>query len=498
MAVVQPQRALGYFLDDAPPPPKTGSEEPFDDTIGVQTRAFLDFCKREGYQVIATFIDYVVNGAERTAFSQLIEYLKQHRDTNCVVVVDTADRLGADPMQAARALMQIEGLGSRLIALDGEADPAARFIERLAQRGSAVPIGERVKEAMRKKAIRGEVLGRPPYGYRVSQKHRLEPVPDEAAIVRYIFRLYTREGLGIRLIAGRLNEEGYRTRRDGNWSMITIRDILLNRAYLGTYTRFGVRVPGSHPAIISADDYRRVQDRMASRRTSGGARHVRQFLLSGLAFCGYCGNKMIGVSRHQTWTRRENGGAGAADYRYYQCLSRTNQNTCDYHTRRADVLEAEVCAQAAAAIEQELRAPAPPFVPPTVEEEVARLRDRLQQLDRRLEGHMQAAASQQLSRERLRELSTEVMAEQMEADAAIGQLESSRRVAQTIDDHRRGREALLATLRAEPDAAPFEQRREALQATIQRVTVLDEAIMVEPRDAGMAPAAPASTPPAAP
>ncbi|HZQ38488.1 MAG TPA: recombinase family protein, partial [Dehalococcoidia bacterium] len=474
--MVQPHKALGYFLDDTPPAAKSASEEPFNDTVTAQNRAFLDFCKREGYQVVATFIDFAANGAERPALNQLIDYLKQHRDSGCAVVVDTADRLGADPMQAARALFQIEGLGSRVVALDGEADPGARFIEQLARRGSGVPIGDRVKEAMRKKAIRGEVLGRPPYGYRVGQKHRLEPVQEEAAIVRYIFRLYTREGLGIRLIAGRLNEEGYRTRRNGNWSMITIRDILLNRAYLGTYTRFGVRVPGSHPAIISPDDYRRVQDRMASRRTSGGARHVRQFLLSGLAFCGYCGNTMIGVSRHQTWTRRENGGAGAADYRYYQCLSRTNQNTCDYHTRRADALEAEVCARAAAAIEDELRAPASPYVPPTVEEEVARLRERLQQLDRRLEGYMQAAASHQLTREQLRELSAEVMQEQIDADAAIGQLEGSRRIAQSIDDRRRAREAILAALRAAPDSVPFEQRRDALQAAIQRVTVLDEAI----------------------
>lgn len=487
----QPQRALGYFLDETPRSAKAGEEEPFNDSVAVQNRAFLEFCRREGYQVVATFIDVAGNGAERPAFNQLLEYLKQHRNSGCAIVVDTADRLGPDPLQAARALLQIEGLGSRLIALDGEADPGARFFAEVARRAPAVPVGDRVKEAMRKKAIRGEVLGRPPYGYRVGQKHRLEPVPEEAAIVRYIFRLYTREGLGIRLIAGRLNEEGYRTRRDGNWSMITIRDILLNRAYLGTYTRFGVRVPGSHPAIVSADDYRRVQDRMASRRTSGGTRHVRQFLLSGLAFCGYCGNKMIGVSRHQTWTRRDNGGEGTADYRYYQCLSRTNQNTCDYHTRRADALEAEVLGQAAAALEAELRAPSQPFVPPTVEEEVARLRERLHQLDRQLEGYMQAAASHQLSRERLRELSAEVMQDQIEADEAIGQLESSRRIAQTIDDHRRAREAILDTLRAAPEAVPFEQRKQALQAVVQRVTVLDDGIVVEQREPGVAVPVPA-------
>jgi len=479
--VVQAQKALGYFLEAALPRAKASGEEAPPDSVAEQNRAFLEFCRREGYQVASTFIDNAADGAERPQFQQLLEYLKHNRTSSCVVVVDTVDRLGADAMQAARFFFQIEGLGSHVVALDGEVDPGARLIEHLGRREPAVPVGDRVKEAMRKKAMRGEVLGRPPFGYRVGLKHRLEPVPDEAAIVRYIFRLYTREGLGIRLIAGRLNEEGYRTRRGGNWSMITIRDILLNRAYLGTYTRFGVRVPGSHPALISPDDFRRVQDRMASRRTSGGQRNVRQFLLSGLAFCGYCGNKMIGVSRHQTWTRREGGGEGAAEYRYYQCLSRTNQNTCDYHTRRADALEAEVAAQAAAALAARLREPPPAVAAPTVEEEVERLRLHLHQLDRQLEGYMQAAAGHQLSRERLRELSVEVMQEQMAADEAIGQLESTRRVARTLDDQRRARRELLTTLQ-DGAGLPFEQRRDALRTAVQRVTVLDDAIVVELRE----------------
>ncbi len=50
--------------------------------------------------------------------------------------------------------------------------------------------------------------------------------------------------MGIRLIARRLNEEGLKTRRGGNWSMVSIRDILRNRVYLGTYSRFGVKRAG--------------------------------------------------------------------------------------------------------------------------------------------------------------------------------------------------------------------------------------------------------------
>ena len=123
--------------------------------------------------------------------------------------------------------------------------------------------------------------------------------------------------------------------------MVSIRDILRNRAYLGTYSRFGVRVPGSHPSLVSTDDFRIVQDRLNARRTSYAPRVASQFLLSGIAHCGYCGNKLIGVSRKQSW-KRQSGEKVSNSYRYYQCESRTNQSVCSYHTRRADDLEAQV------------------------------------------------------------------------------------------------------------------------------------------------------------
>jgi hypothetical protein len=121
--------------------------------------------------------------------------------------------------------------------------------------------------------------------------------------------------------------------------MVSIRDILRNRAYLGTYSRFGVRVPGSHPSLVLSEDFRMVQDRLNARRTSYAPRVASQFLLSGMAHCGHCGNKLIGVSRKQSW-KRQSGEKVSNSYRYYQCESRTNQSVCNYHTRRA--LETEV------------------------------------------------------------------------------------------------------------------------------------------------------------
>ena len=109
-------------------------------------------------------------------------------------------------------------------------------------------MAERVKEAMKARAMKGEGLGRPPFGYRIGAGRRFEVVPEEAATVELIYGLYLEQNLGLRLITRYLNERGIKTRRGGMWNIIGIRDILRNHTYIGTYSRFGVRVPGSyHP-----------------------------------------------------------------------------------------------------------------------------------------------------------------------------------------------------------------------------------------------------------
>jgi hypothetical protein len=119
-------------------------------------------------------------------------------------------------------------------------------------------------------------------------------------VVRYIFRLYLQEDMGIRRIAGQLNQEEVPTRRGGRWSMVTVRDLLRNRVYLGTYTRFGVKVPGSHPPLVTADDFRRVQERLQSRGHRGTERTLTPFLLSGLVYCARCGS-LPWCSRSSWW-----------------------------------------------------------------------------------------------------------------------------------------------------------------------------------------------------
>ena len=323
--------AVGYFIEGAK---RNGARR----SIGDQNRTFLEFSSRQGYEVAATFLDTDGQAEPGSGFRQMIQFLHRADRGFTVAVIDGLGALGSDLGQGALKLLQIEATGVRVISAHTGREVARELVDQWADRGEGTPVSERVRSAMRRKAVRGEVLGRPPYGYQVGPRRRLELVPEEAVVVRYIFRLYLQEIMGIRKIAGQLNSEDIMTRRGGRWSMVTVRDILRNRVYLGTYTRFGVKVPDSHPPLVSPEDFRRVQERLQSRVVTERRRTVVPFLLSGLVYCARCGNRLIGVSRRQKWTTKSGEEHNAA-YRYYQCESRTNQSACGYNTQRAAELE---------------------------------------------------------------------------------------------------------------------------------------------------------------
>jgi site-specific DNA recombinase len=466
-------KAVGYFRESP------GQEAK---ALAEQNSAFLELCQTQGYEVVASFVD-VINAADdgRPGFRQLVEFLRRPEKGFVVVVVPSVENLGRDLREAARSWFQLESLGAQIILMDGGDDPINRLLEAWAA-NSDRKLGDKVRSAMRRKAVKGEVLGRPPYGYKVGSRRRLELVPEEAVVVRYIFRLYLQEGLGIRRIARCLNEEAIKTRRGGNWSMVSIRDILRNRAYLGTYTRFGVRVPGSHPALISPEDFRRTQDCLTARRSSYSPRQATPFLLSGLAYCGYCENKMIGVSRRQSWKRQKDGSQAQASYRYYQCESRTNQGLCDYHTRRAGDLETEV-KEILAGIDMKSGRAFPQAGDETAvlaeaQEQCNQLRRRLAQIDKQLDQYIDAAARGRLSKEKMRALSLELASGRLEVEEQLAEAEHRAQERASLAARHRAQEQTLVRLIDSWDSLEFDRRRSMLREVIDRIIVKDDGVKV--------------------
>lgn len=463
-------RAIGYFRE-------TGRA-----SLAEQSEAFLEFCRSNGYEAAATFLD-ASDDSNGAGFRQLIEFARQQAKRGfMVVVVASVETLGPSPTEAIRRYFELSTLGLPIASMDEDGELSERLLAIWTKHRANGSLGERVKAAMRRKAVKGEALGRPPYGYRVGPKRRLVIVPEEGSVVRYIYRLYLKDGLGIRRIARRLNEENLRTRRNGLWSMVTVRDILRNRAYVGTYSRFGVRVPASHPPLISQEDFQRVQDRLDQRRPASRSRRMSPFLLSGLIYCGYCGNKMIGVTRKQKWQRRGDGVVRTAQYRYYQCESRTNRSLCDYHTRRAEEMEEEVReALLSRRLPSSKHGADGRLSAADAEAQTKRLRDKARRLDRRLEQYLDSAVAGKINAERLRSLALAIAAEQLEVEERLVESQHLIRLQANEAERRRERDEVLRRLRNEWDALSFSDKQELLRRLLDRVIVRDEGIELVPR-----------------
>ena len=333
-------RAIGYFRLGAraqpPGDPKSMADFELD---------FERYCEARAHQRVRTFGDLNASGGGRhPQYDGMLKHIEEAGGGFLVAIPD-ASHLGDDLETVARNFLRVESAGAKVVCQDEDMpDPLQSAFTVLPVAGVSIARSDKIRKSMQDKAIRGKGLGRPPYGYRNGADGALEPTRDEAAVVDLIFRLYTREEMGMRLIVQELNERGVTTRRGGKWNVVSVRDILKNPVYIGTYTRFGLRLPGSHEPIIEDQTFRKARDIARERRPRPRTSVADPYLLSGLAFCAYCGNRMMGVTRRQRW-RTKGGERKRRTYRYYQCQSRNNQSVCGYHTWRADDLEGAVLAQ---------------------------------------------------------------------------------------------------------------------------------------------------------
>ncbi len=459
-------KAIGYFVEGAQ---ADGAER----SLNEQTERFLAFCQKHGYQVAATFVDTKDEKEAESGFRQMLHFIERGDHGFVVAVVDGLGVLGSDLGRAAVKMLTIEEAGATVYEAESGEEAAKAIVGEWSGKKRNAPVSERVRAAMRRRAVRGEALGRPPYGYCVGANRRLQIVPDEAVVVQYIFRLYLEEGLGIRRIAGRLNEDNIPTRRGGRWSMVSVRDILRNRAYLGTYSRFGVRIPDSHRALVSPSDFRKVQENMAKRRKGGTGRSLQPFLLSGLVFCGRCGNRMIGVSRRQQWTTRA-GEERKATYRYYQCESRTNQNTCSYNTQREAELEGRVrdlLAEPNGAAARLQRAGGADAYAEEIQGEIERIEGKLRQNRRQVESLVGEAASGGLPIERMKALGTTYVREQRELEREAHEARTRLAAERSEAEREEQAEQTIGRLLARWEALSLEERQSLLREVVDRIEV---------------------------
>ncbi len=445
-------RALGYFTVD--PKARKGSS-----SARRLSQAFETYCETRLHIPHGTFADRKGEDG-REGWRKMTDFIRESRQ-GYLVVTPNAAHLGATLEEQVERVLEMDALSSQVVCDDLDLpDPLQNALSssrRSAQRS------ERIRAGMMAKAAKGLGLGKPPYGYYITADGAFHVSLKESPVVEQIFRLYLQPGGSVRSVAAALNARNVRTRSGRRWSLVTVRDVLRNPAYIGTYHRFGMRIPGSYEPIVSSSDFRQAQDRLQERSPSQRtSRPAPVFLLAGVLCCNHCGKRMLGIVRRQTWSRRD-GVRARAEYRYYQCQSRINRNQCSYCTMRADDLETEVARIVRERLAAGERGEDPGDVSWLVGDK-ARSEAAIQSLDRQFMEGVQRAASGAMSLSTLRGGLEQLRVYKKELGEQVEQ-------AGDCAAARARREANVAKLLNEWDNLPDTERRDLLRSVVSRVAM---------------------------
>ncbi len=297
----------------------------------------------------------------RAGFEALMHLVEQRRAD--AVVTEDMSRISRDIADSAAVFRRLQSLDVPLIGVANGIDTSARSasiaftVKALTSQLYLTDLADKTRRGLEGRALAGHSTGGLPYGYESTPEsdgrggiagYRVVINEGQAEVVRRIFKAYA-NGMSYSGIAGMLNAEGvspprvHTRHRKKGWANSTIRAILHNESYVGSwsYPPESEVIRGEYPErrIVDDDLWNVVQRRLASVKakyarnskapTAPG--HRTRYPLSGLLFCGECGESMVITA-----------GSSA---RYYICSHAKGRRTCATRLSvREDVLRRSIFA----------------------------------------------------------------------------------------------------------------------------------------------------------
>lgn len=302
-------------------------------------RIFLNaYVKEQGWSNVTEYVDDGYTGVnfDRPSFRRMMEDVKKQK-INIIVCKDMS-RFGRNYIQvgeftdyilpsAGCALIAVnDGVDTRM-SLDNDMTPFRNLFNEYYCRD----ISKKVKTGRNVRCSTGKYLGTyAPYGYILNPDNRYEYLVDDesSAVVKRIFALRA-EGRSFLGIAKILNAEGVMPPRDywyklkgepnprrvtHTWCDVSIREMLMNEAYIGNMVQNKqghisyknkkivnksedewIRVENTHDAIIDMETWNKVQSLFKKRVTFRNNAMGEPNLFSGLCRCADCNGSMKGT-----------------------------------------------------------------------------------------------------------------------------------------------------------------------------------------------------------
>ncbi|WP_407832758.1 recombinase family protein [Veillonella caviae] len=310
------------------------SDKQREESIEGQIRECKAYAEREGIVITHIYTDRALSARtdKRPEFRQMVEDSKKGKFD--YVIVYQLDRFSRSREDSAVYKSILRKNGVKVIsAKENISDAPAGIIlesmlEGMAEYYSA-ELSQKVNRGMYENALKGKMNGTPtPLGYRINSDKFLEIDEHEAKAVQLVFDLYLKN-YSIPSICSVLDSKGYKSRKGKKLSYSTIRTILGNEKYIGTYRWKDIVIENHIPAIIDKKVFEEVQ-RMKPLRTKNKGHRSDFYNLCGKLYCGKCGGSYIG----STATSKT-----GDKHHYYSCCNRRKRKGCDGRNFRRDQLE---------------------------------------------------------------------------------------------------------------------------------------------------------------
>ncbi|MCO1579160.1 recombinase family protein [Crossiella sp. SN42] len=281
---------------------------------------------------------------QRPKFAQMVKRIIEHRDIKYVLVYSLS-RLARNRYEDAIVGLTLERLGVTVISvkehLHGN-DPATRAMRGMLAVFNQFQVessGEDIKTKLANKASNGGTPGLAKIGYvniaiqfEGRKVNTVELDPQRAEYIPQIFDLADTGRYTPTQIHEIITERGFRNRpRKGAplqpVKLDVILKILRDRYYCGYITHDGIEYKGRHQALVSEEQFNRVQRILDSSGIGGTRRTVHYHPLKGLLWCQRCRRRFV----------LSNNTGNGGTYTYVFCMGRKHK-VCDQPFLRMDTL----------------------------------------------------------------------------------------------------------------------------------------------------------------
>lgn len=292
---------------------------------------------KNGFTVINEYCDRAISGKtdNRPSFQRLIK--DSEKGHFQAVIMYTLDRFARNRYDSAIYKAKLKKNGVRVFyAKQPMPDTPEGIILESVLEGYAEYYSENlsrnIKRGLKENALQCIATGGAgvALGYTVGEDRKYVIDPIGAKIVQEVFQMYA-DGMSATQIINYCNEKGYKTSRGNSFNKNSLRTMLKNEKYIGTYKFMDVVVPNGVPAIVDKDLFEKVQAMLSHNAKARAKNKAKEdYLLTTKLFCGHCESVMVGESGTSK---------SGKVHHYYKCIDRKRKHQCTKKVEKKDWIE---------------------------------------------------------------------------------------------------------------------------------------------------------------